>query len=112
MPYISAHQRLELDALIESLAEKLARDAASSTSEASFAGLLNYAVTELTLRLLRKRFGKVRYWMIATTSGVLHNAADEFYRRVGHPYEDAQIAKNGDLAGYRELLEETPERRG
>jgi hypothetical protein len=65
---------------------------------------LNYAVTQLALTLLRERFGNLRYWMIATTSGVLHNAADEFYRRVAHVYEDGQIANNGDLPLFAEIL--------
>jgi hypothetical protein len=108
MPYISAQERSELDPLIEPLAAKLAERAAASNTESAYAGLLNYAVTTLTLALLQKRFGKLRYWLIATTTGVLHNAADEFYRRVGHTYEDAQIAKNGDLDGYRNFAEHAP----
>ncbi len=104
MPYIPAEQRTELDALIEPLAKALAARAASTEGDASYAGLLNYAVTQLALTVLRERFGSLRYWMIATTSGVLHNAADEFYRRVAHVYEDSQIVKHGDLPLFTGIL--------
>lgn len=105
MPYIAPEQRTELDTLIDPLAKKIAERATGLEGQAAFAGLLNYAVTRLTLGVLRERFGTLRYWMIATVTGVLHNAADEFYRRLGHPYEDEQIANNGDVALYRELLQ-------
>jgi hypothetical protein len=104
MPYIDSKQRDQLKPLIEPLARRIAECAAGLESEAAFAGLLNYAVTELTLALLRTRFSELRYWIIATTCGALHNAADEFYRRVGYVYEDRQIATHGDLEGYAELL--------
>ena len=65
-------------------------------------------MTQLALTVLRERFGSLRYWMITTTSGVLHNAADEFYRRVAHVYEDAQILKHGDLPLFTEILKPKP----
>ncbi|HMJ11120.1 MAG TPA: hypothetical protein VK524_06910 [Polyangiaceae bacterium] len=104
MPYIPAEHRAELDALIEPLAKKLAARAALSEGDAAYAGLLNYAITQLALTVLRERFGTLRYWMIATTSGVFHNVADEFYRRVAHVYEDEQREKQGDLPLFAELL--------
>lgn len=45
----------------------------------------------------------MRYWIIATVTGVFKNIADEFYRRLGVPYEDKQIAKNGDVDLYEEF---------
>jgi hypothetical protein len=103
MPYVKEEDRRKLDPLILPLVDKVAE--LSQESEGAFAGLLNYCMTELAVRVLSKRFSALRYWLIATTTGVFHNAAGEFYRRVGHAYEDAQIEKNGDLSSYRELLD-------
>ena len=55
MPYIPAEQRSELDALIEPLAKALAARAAANEGDASYAGLLNYAVTQLALTVLREQ---------------------------------------------------------
>ena len=57
----------------------------------------------MTLKLIKVRFGKIRYWIIAATTGVFKNIADEFYRRTGVPYENQQIAKNGDVDLYQEF---------
>ena len=59
----------------------------------AWAGLLNYSVTKLTLQVMPAR----KYWVVAMVSGVLHNIADEFYRRFAAPYEDEKIAENGDV---------------
>ncbi|MFN4218874.1 MAG: DUF6899 family protein, partial [Candidatus Bipolaricaulia bacterium] len=72
--------------------------------DAAFAGLLNYACTRLALKVIKLQFGALRYWLIATVTGVFHNIADEFYRRLGTPYEEKQIAKNGDVDLYQEFL--------
>lgn len=102
MPYIKEEDRRKLDPLIQPLVDAIAD--LSRESDGAFAGLLNYSMTELAVRVLAKRFGALRYWLIATTTGVFHNAADEFYRRIGHAYEDEQITKHGDLKSYHELL--------
>lgn len=106
MPYIAQADRKELDGAIDALAERLADRAKADGNEAAFAGLLNYAVTRLTLGVVRRRFGAMRYWIIAAVSGALKNAADEFYRRVGAPYEERQIAKNGDVDLYADYADE------
>ncbi|MDP9036166.1 MAG: hypothetical protein M3O50_15305, partial [Myxococcota bacterium] len=49
---------------------------------------------------IEERFGRLRYGAIATVTGVFKNIADEFYRRVAVPYEDQQIAANGDVPSY------------
>ena len=59
--------------------------------EAAFAGLLNYTCTRLALNIVRRRFGRLRYWLIALITGTFKNIADEFYRRLAAPYEDRQI---------------------
>lgn len=95
MPYIAQDQRAKLDAHIDALAEEIA--SLSKDSDPAFAGLLNYTCTRLALGVTRRRFGQIRYWIIALVTGTFHNVADEFYRRVGGPYEDQAILKNGDV---------------
>ena len=93
MPYIPPELRPGLDQHIIALAEAINARAAEIDGDAAYAGLLNYACTRLALQTLPSR----RYWAIATTSGVFANIADEFYRRLATPYEDEQIARNGDV---------------
>lgn len=106
MPYIPQDDRDAVDAAIDELADRIVERANVADNEAAFAGLLNYASTRLALAVIRKRFDRLRYWIIAATTGALRNAAEEFYRRVGTPYEEAQIAKNGDVDMYAEFDKE------
>jgi hypothetical protein len=108
MPYVKPEHRAALDPAIGELAQKIAGLARSSPEETAYAGLLNYACTSLALRVVSARFGKVRYGIIATVSGVFHNVADEFYRRVAAPYEERQIGANGDLPEVGALLGTEP----
>ncbi|MCS6936972.1 MAG: hypothetical protein NZ610_01430 [Candidatus Bipolaricaulota bacterium] len=105
MPYIAPHDRRSLDPLIDRLAEQIVEQAKTYTHDAAFAGLLNYACTRLALKVIRLRFGALRYWIIAITTGVFKNIADEFYRRLGALYEQKQIAQNGDVDLYAEFEE-------
>lgn len=93
MPYIAPKDRPDLDVHIDALAEAINSTAAAYRYEGAFAGLLNYSCTRLALQVIPAR----RYWAIALVTGVFKNIADEFYRRYGVPYEDEQIAKNGDV---------------
>jgi hypothetical protein len=106
MPYIAQELRQELDPLIEALAERLAAQAEAAGYDGAFTGLLNYTCTRLALATVRRRFGCLRYWLIAALSGVFHNMAAEFYRRVAVPYEDRQITLSGDVDLFQELVEE------
>jgi hypothetical protein len=106
MPYIPPQHRQELDALIEELADRLLQEADKMNHEAAFAGLLNYTCTCLALKIVRRRFGRLRYWLIALITGTFTNMADEFYRRLGASYEDQQILKNGDVDLYADYLAE------
>ena len=106
MPYIPAEQRKTCDGLIDELAGQIVRLAQESGADGAFAGLLNYACTRLALQVVRRRFGKMRYWLIAILSGTFKNISDEFYRRLGAPYEDRQLAKSGDVDLYAEYLAE------
>jgi hypothetical protein len=100
MPYVNPEYRDALDPAIRELSTRIAHLARAMPEETAFAGLLNYACTSLAISVLHERFGRLRYGTIATVTGVFKNVADEFYRRVGVPYEDKQIAKNGDVALY------------
>jgi hypothetical protein len=106
MPYIAPQHRQELDPLIDQLARGLVREAEKYDYDAAFAGLLNYACTRLALKVARQRFGPLRYWLIALLTGTFKNMADEFYRRLGQPYEDLQLAKSGDVDLYAEYLKD------
>jgi hypothetical protein len=100
MPYVKTEYRAALDPAIGELAGRIADLARTLPEDTGFAGLLNYACTSLAMQVLEARFGRIRYGTIATVTGVFKNIADEFYRRVAAPYEDEQIAKNGDLPAY------------
>lgn len=106
MPYISQNDRKKLDPLIDELAEQIVKQSKKYDYDAAFAGLLNYTCTRLALKIIRLRFGKMRYWLIAVLTGVFKNVGDEFYRRIGAEYEYLQIKKNGDVDLYREYLKE------
>ena len=106
MPYIAPQHRQELDTLIDELAGRLVQEADKMNHDAAFAGLLNYTCTCLALKIVHRRFGRLRYWLIALITGTFKNIADEFYRRLGAPYEDQQIVLNGDVELYAQFLEE------
>lgn len=106
MPYIAQKDREKLDPLIDQLAEQIVNEAKAADYEGAFAGLLNYSCTRLALKVVRLQFGKLRYWLLAEITGVFHNIADEFYRRLGAPYEEKQIQKSGDVDLYQEFSEE------
>ena len=93
MPYIAQKDRPALDAHIDALAAQITAVAVEYGYDGAFAGLMNYSCTRLALKVIPAR----RYWSIAIITGVFKNIADEFYRRYGVPYEDEQIAKNGDV---------------
>jgi hypothetical protein len=106
MPYIAPQDRERFDLLIDQLAERIVAEAKADNYDAAFAGLLNYVCTRLALKVVRMQFGHMRYWLIATVTGVFNNVAAEFYRRVGIPYEEKQILKSGDVDLYGEYFEE------
>ena len=106
MPYIKKENRKNLDAQIDALAEAIVGEAKQENYDAAFAGLLNYSVTRLALKIIKLQFGKVRYWIVATMTGTFKNIADEFYRRLAAPYEDKQIKTNGDVDLYEEMIDE------
>ncbi len=85
MPYIQQDKRSVLDPIIGQVGAEVG---------GQWAGSLNYLITKLVLL----------YWQdhddyngIATITGVLENAKQEFYRRVASGYEDEKIKINGDV---------------
>jgi hypothetical protein len=110
MPYIAPELRRELDPLIDALAGRLAVQAEAAGYDGAFTGLLNYTCTRLALATIRSRCGRLRYWLIAALTGVFHNLATEFYRRLAAPYEDVQMAQNGDVDLFQEFHREIEKR--
>lgn len=106
MPYIKQENRKNLDAHVDALAEAIVTEAKKENHDAAFAGLLNYSVTRLALKIIKLQFGKIRYWIVAIVTGTFKNIADEFYRRLAAPYEDKQIKANGDVDLYEEMIAE------
>ena len=98
MPYISEDRRKKLDPHIEGLQKALAELTAGGLSGSE--GDLNYAISRLiAARMLYDR----RYHTIARVTGVLANVKDEFYRRLGIPYENQAIEKNGDVPEFARI---------
>jgi hypothetical protein len=93
MPYLPRPTRARLDPHIDRLAAEIAAIAAEEPGQTGFAGALNYACARLAIETMPER----RYWTIATVTGVLRNVAEEFYRRVGVPYEEDRRAEHGDV---------------
>ncbi len=110
MPYVKPEYRDALDPAIRSLAKAITDVARQLPDETGYAGLLNYACTSVAIQVIEGRFGKIRYGTIATVTGVFKNVADEFYRRVAAPYEDRQIADNGDVPLYATYAMRSTER--
>lgn len=106
MPYIAQEDRKSLDPLIDKLAAEIVAKAKKAGGDASFAGFLNYTCTRLAMKIIRMRFGHLKYWIIASILGVFHSVADEFYRRIGIPYEQIQIDRNGDVDLFVGFLED------
>jgi hypothetical protein len=104
MPYIAVKHREALDPLIDKLAWQIVQEAQALQYDGAFAGLLNYVCTRLALKVVRRQFGSMRYWLIAMLTGTFKNIADEFYRRIAIPYENRQIKKSGDVDLYREYV--------
>lgn len=99
-----AGNRVVLDPLIDALAERIGAIHKSYGYDGAFLGLVNYSVTRLVTKILLDNFDRPRYWHSPAIRGVLQDIGDELYRRVFVPYEDHQIAKNGDVPEYLELL--------
>jgi hypothetical protein len=80
MPYISQEQR----------------KAILAGADPSDAGELNYAITMIVDRFLRKK-GGIRYAHVNEAIGAMECAKLELYRRIAVPYEDRKIQEAGDV---------------
>ena len=92
MPYVDKRIRTTLAPTIDRLAGMIA-----ATGDGTFeseAGILNYTITHLILRLFPER---AKYWQYALVKGVLDDVKDEFYRRRTTPYEESKKAEKGDV---------------
>lgn len=101
MPYIEERYRQKFDPLIDHLSEEIVSETAED--QLAFAGFLNYVCTRTILKVVKLRFGKMRYWILAIITGVLINILLEIYRRVGIQYEEEKIKENGDVDIFQEL---------
>ena len=86
MPYIGKEKRQLIDGLIQELADVI-----------SGAGMLNYAITRLSLLSHLHVDG---YQRVAEIIGVLENIKLEFFRRKVVPYAEKKITENGDVSEY------------
>jgi hypothetical protein len=84
MPYIKQEDRKKFDKNLEELSNLINVD-----------GELNYCVTILIHRLLKKR-GK-NYQNLNNLIGTLECIKQEFYRTTVSPYENLKILENGDV---------------
>jgi hypothetical protein len=98
MPYIAEERRRVLDGPIEDLQKALSKLTAGGLSGSE--GDLNYAISRL---VAAKFLAEPRYYTIARVTGVLANVKDEFYRRLGIPYENVAIGKNGDVPEFARI---------
>ena len=98
MPYISPDRRNLLDNSINQICSTiLDKQEVSNEDFLSISGDINYCFS----RIISKLMGKKSYPKIATTTGVLENIKQEFYRRVAQDYEDKKIVENGDIPEYK-----------
>jgi len=103
MPYIKPEIRNNLEPEISQLVNKIVSEAQKDDPKTDFVGILNYVFTTVALKTTKKLFGQMRYWLIASLTGLFHNIADEFYRRLGASYENKQIEKSGDIEVYQDF---------
>lgn len=85
MPYIEALSRERLDPLLYPL---------QVTIESR--GDLTYCFTKLLLSQLPPR-DQWTYTLLSSLRATLHDASDEYYRRVMVPFENAKKDVNGDV---------------
>jgi hypothetical protein len=93
MPYITEDRRADLDPHISEVVSILRKLGWSE-------GDMNYTISRLVGAAFEE---EPRYHTIARVTGVLKNVADEFYRRIAAPYEEAAIEKNGDVSEFARI---------
>lgn len=98
MPYINKSARLELDDSIDNMINCLTHNNVEMSNEEflSIAGEINYTFSRIITACMKE----TSYSKIAIVTGVLENVKQEFYRRIGEPYEVSKIYENGDIEEY------------
>ena len=99
MPYINKEYREELGRSIEELVGDI-----WTLHGDNLEGCVNYVITKICNDLMIA--GEPRYHKINAVLGVLEAVKLEFYRRLGGPYEDGAIEKNGDIECYEKEEED------
>lgn len=93
MPYIADKDRQylkpALDPLIAHIKEMVREDRTIERAP----GFYNYIISII----LKESMGGVSYTKVNAAIGVLNCALQEFYRRIGIPYEEEKIRENGDV---------------
>lgn len=106
MPYISNEERVLLNPQILYLINEITAienkkdDVDDSFDVRDHDGRLNYCITEILLNILELD-NDPRYTKLNTALGVLEGVKLELYRRLGGPYEDEAIKKNGDIGVFK-----------
>ena len=96
MPYTIQEIRKKLDPFIDDLLEELEE---SDPDGIQIEGVLNYSISRIVTGGIRQ--GRpIRYYMINRITGIYNSAKEEFYRRIGAPYETDAMNKNGDIKEY------------
>lgn len=86
MPYIQKNQRIEIDELVDKLAEFIF----------STPGEANYAITRLLHKIILKT--ELSYTMLNGVVGVLECVKLELYQQIARKYEDQKKLENGPVS--------------
>ena len=102
----------KLDNAVNALAQEITRIANTYNYDGAFAGLCNYCLSALGPQLIARSQKPSEHDM----QKLVHfwqDTADEFYRTIAIPYEDAQIAKpeSGDCAIFALLFKKLKRKR-
>lgn len=109
MPYIPdavQEERLRLDPIIDALVKEIHAIIEEQGLDIRDAdGRLNYSICQLLMKTLDMDTDP-RYTKYNTLQGILKCVGEEIQDRVGRPYEDHAISKNGDIEAFH-TFEET-----
>jgi hypothetical protein len=109
MPYIKQSDRQKFDNYTNSLDydDGLYTRMASIIGDINDVGELNFVITCICQEYIKKN--GLRYKHLNDVIGVLECLKLELYRKIGGPYEDIAIAKNGDVTILDEAMKKAAE---
>ncbi len=96
MPYIKQELRDKIDPAITNLVKAIQSEIADENLD----GVLNYTLTRVACGAMMPAKER-RYTLVARVIAAFECAKIEIYRRIGAPYEDVCIGRNGDLEELR-----------